>query len=199
LVEKFVNGPAKPFVVQSLDGYYARSWYGVSFPFRRGFFNFLEQGASQDQEMLDKYTVSVKTLPTSVNPGAEQEPYATVLKLDCGSGPQTLYNYNFPESQDFVWKPDECGDATLSIKFKGLALSKTYRGLYGFPNFLKDFREGKLTYAPRDFPQAENMLENMGVEKITVNYAFSGNVPVIKLLEARPVDVPRRIVKCWRR
>jgi type VI secretion system protein ImpL len=91
VVDKFISGPAKPFLVNSLDGYYARSWYGVPFPFTRSFFTFLQQGSAQGQEMLPKYTVAVKTLPTSVNPGAQQEPYATVLQLDCGEGAQTLY------------------------------------------------------------------------------------------------------------
>ncbi|MFW5836605.1 MAG: type VI secretion protein IcmF/TssM N-terminal domain-containing protein [Desulfovibrionaceae bacterium] len=199
LVEKFVSGPAKPFLVTSLDGYYARTWYDVTFPFRRSFFNFLRQGSAQDQEMLSEYAVSVKTLPTSVNPGAQQEPYATVLQLDCGAGPQTLYNYNFPETLQFVWKPDSCGDTTLSIKFKDLALSKTYEGLYGFPNFLKDYREGRKVYEPDDFPQAATLLESMGVKKIVVTYAFSGAAPVIKLLNVRPVDTPQQIVECWRR
>ncbi|MDK2956851.1 MAG: type secretion system protein ImpL [Desulfovibrionales bacterium] len=198
LVDKFIAGPARSFIVSSLDGYYARNWYGVSFPFTRPFFTFLQQGSAQGQEMLPQYTVAVKTLPTSVNPGAQQEPYATVLQLDCGEGAQTLYNYNFPETLQFVWKPDTCGDISLSIKFKGLVLTKKYQGLYGFPNFLKDFREGKRTYTPSDFPQAATLLETMGVKKMTVTYAFDGAVPLIKLLEVRPVNTPEQIVECWR-
>lgn len=77
-------------------------------------------------------------------------------------------------------------------------MTKNYQGLYGFPNFLKDFREGRRTYTPEDFPQAKALLETMGVKKMTVTYAFDGAVPLIKLLEVRPVKTPEQIVECWR-
>ncbi len=197
VVNKFTDGPAKPFLDRDAKGWSGRSWYGIPFPFHDDFYAFLNEGARGSQQIQPEYKVSMSTFPTSVNSDAKEEPYATLLELKCGTDPQTLTNFNYPESQVFTWKPDECGTTTLSIQFPGLELTRVYEGKDGFARFLKEFQDGSVDFTPRDFPDQAKGLKGLNVTKITVGYAFDGAAPVIQLLGIKPIAVPDSISSCW--
>jgi type VI secretion system protein ImpL len=196
LVWKFTTGPAKPFLIRDLKGFHPRSWFNRPFPFQAEFLSFLNSGSVETQEVQPEYTVTVKTVPTSVNQGATDAPYLTTLTLNCETGPQALQNYNFLAQAQFKWKPGGCGTTTLTIEFPGLTLTRTYQGTNGFAVFLRDFRTGLKVFTPEDFPMEKDLLTGMGVKQISVAYRFEGNVPVIKLIETMPTRVPQSIIPC---
>jgi type VI secretion system protein ImpL len=199
LVWKFVTGPARPFLNREVKGFASRSWMGYPFPFQRSFLSFLDEGGVEVQEALPEYDVTMKTVPTTVNPEARQKPYLTTLTLACGGQQQTFNNYNFLDSIQFKWKTDGCGDTTLTISFTDVTVSKVYPGPNGFALFLRDFRSGgSKTYTPEDFPGQKDMLAALGVKRIQVAYVFEGNQPVIRLLSTTPQQIPQSICECAR-
>ena len=143
LVDKFTSGSAAPFLSRGLKGWGSRKWLGIPFPFREEFFVFLNEGEQGAQEIQPEYKVSMSTIPTSVNTNATQEPYATVLSVECGSGKQELVNYNYAEKATFTWKPEDCGTTTMTIRFQGLDLVKTYEGKLGFASFCRSSVMGR--------------------------------------------------------
>lgn len=199
VVNKFVKGPAKPFLDRDAKGWHGRSWFGIPFPFTEALFPFLDEGARGAQEIQPEYKVTLSTIPTSVNTDAKEEPYATLLEVSCGSKQQTLANFNYAEEQVFDWKPDECGTTTLYIQFPGLELTRTYEGRLGFAKFLDDFRDGTRIFTPDDFPEAKKGLQGLGVTRIDVGYNFKGATPVVEILDIKPLNVPDTISDCWQR
>ncbi|OEU66689.1 MAG: hypothetical protein BA863_16765 [Desulfovibrio sp. S3730MH75] len=197
VVNKFTSGTAKPFLIRSTNGWAGRSWIGTKFPFKPDFFTFLNDGARGSQEIQPQYKVSLSTIPTSVNSNATQEPFATLLTVECGSAQQVLSNYNYAEEMLFTWKPEDCGTTTLTIQFPGINLTRTYEGKLGFAKFLSEFKGGVMTYTPKDFPEQAKGITGLGIETIKVGYTFKGAVPVIKLLELKPLNVPDTITDCW--
>ncbi|WP_419784488.1 type VI secretion protein IcmF/TssM N-terminal domain-containing protein [Maridesulfovibrio sp.] len=197
IVDKFTSGSAAPFLSKGVKGWQSQKWLGIPFPFREDFFVFLNDGEQGAQEIQPEYKVSLSTIPTSVNANATEEPYATILSLECGSGKQELVNYNYSEKMTFQWKPDECGTTTLTIRFPGIDLVKTYEGKLGFAEFLSEFRNGEVNFAPKDFPDQEKGLQGLGVSNVKVGYNFSGAVPVIEVLKIKPLNVPNFITDCW--
>ncbi len=197
VVNKFTDGSAKPFLTRGVHGWQGRSWLGIPFPFRDEFFTFLNAGAWSSQEVQPQYKVGLSTLPTTVNANATQEPFATVLTVECGSGQQVLSNYNYASEMSFVWKPDSCGTTTLTIQFPGITLTRTYEGKLGFAKFLKEFRSGVKVFTPEDFPSQEKNLNGLGITGVTVGYTFSGASPVIELLKIKPLNIPDIITECW--
>lgn len=197
LVDKFTSGSASPFLSKGLKGWGSRKWLGIPFPFREEFFVFLNEGEKGAQEIQPEYKVSVSTIPTSVNSNATEEPYATMLTVECGSGKQELINYNYAEKIVFTWKPEECGTTTLKVRFPGMDLVKTYKGKLGFAKFLSEFRNGEVNFIPKDFPDQAKGLEGLGVTNVKVGYTFSGAGAVIDLLSIKPLDVPDIITECW--
>jgi len=199
VVDKFTSGSAKPFLSRDAKGWHGRTWFGIPFPFMEELYPFLNEGARGSQEIQAEYKVTLSTIPTTVNQGAKEEPYATLLELECGSKPQVLANFNYAEEEVFDWKPEECGTTTLSIQFPGLELSRVYEGKLGFAKFLKEFRQGTVTYTPKDFPDQKKGLEGLGIKSIQVGYAFKGAGPVIEILSIKPINVPENITECWQR
>ncbi|WP_319762543.1 type VI secretion protein IcmF/TssM N-terminal domain-containing protein [Maridesulfovibrio sp.] len=197
VVKKFTSGSAAPFLNRGVKGWHSRQWLGIPFPFREDFFVFLNDGEQGAQEIQPEYKVGLSTIPTSVNSNATEEPYATILSLECGSGKQELVNYNYSEKMDFKWKPEECGTTTLTIRFPGIDLVKTYEGKLGFAKFLSEFRNGQLNFAPKDFPDQEKGLQGLGVSSVKVGYNFTGAGPVIKVLQIKPLNLPNFITDCW--
>lgn len=199
LVHKFSNGPAAPFIKRGKNGWAAKRLAGVSFPLESDFLNFLDQ-ASQNQDTLqDKYTIHISGLPTDVNQEAKQDPVSTKLSLDCEGGIQTLTNFNYQISKDFVWKPGKCGDVTLSINFPSLTLKRTWKGREGLQKFLHDFADNSKEYAADDFKDHEDRLKSLNIKNITVGYKMQGAERVRKLLEQKPPDPPQDISWCWYR
>ncbi|ACS78502.1 type VI secretion protein IcmF/TssM N-terminal domain-containing protein [Maridesulfovibrio salexigens] len=197
IVNKFTSSSASPFLSKGVKGWQSRQWLGIPFPFREEFFVFLNDGEQGAQEIQPEYKVGLSTIPTSVNSNATQEPYATTLSLECGSGRQELVNYNYSEKTTFTWKPDQCGTTTLTIRFPGIDLVKTYEGKLGFAKFLSEFRNGEVNFSPKDFPDQAKGLQGLGVSSVKVGYNFSGAVPVIEVLQIKPLNLPNFITDCW--
>jgi type VI secretion system protein ImpL len=207
---KFVEGPGSPFVEQSLDeGYYAKAAQGRIMTFDSSFFAFLEKGVDwakprpQTESPKGNYRVSIKGIPTDVNPGAKTGVHHTRLELSCGASPlQTLDNWNDYKRGIFNWSPDACGDVVLKIEAADLILYREYTGTMAFAEFLKDFKTGQHTFRRRDFSVEQPGLKRLGIEHIKVRYDIHGHRPVIKLLEpTAPIvkvpEPPRYITQCW--
>lgn len=194
---KFAEGPAKPFLGRNAAGYFAKSAYGKRFPFDDKLFRFLEQGAAQTQQGKDQYQVTIQGFPTDTNQGTDLDPYATLLTLDCAPKPQTLENLNFPQTTDFTWKKDQCGDTVFTIKFDSFDLTRRYEGDLGFAKFLKDFQYGTRVFSPSDFPEQQQNLELQGITEIVVTYSITGGTPLIQMLDKREFSVPQVVVEPW--
>ena len=124
-------------------------------------------------------------------------PFATYIDLHCADEVQTLANYNYSASNDFIWSLEKCGDVTLRIEVGEYSLHKTYSGRKGFASFLADFRDGRRIFKPDDFPEQASQLKNASVKAIDVNYKISGQGPVIKMLTAVPLSPPDKVMACW--
>ena len=195
---KFVNGPAAPFVTRSpRKGYYAKQVLDRKILFAPYFLSFLTKGARVVKLVKGNYTVSVRGLPTDINPEAQIRPHATSFELQCANKIQKLVNLNYPVRKTFNWSPETCGDVIFQIKVGNLLLTKKYTGYRAFPKFLKDFINGQRTFYPKEFPRNNAALKRLGIRYIKVNYQFNGNRPIIALLTSTPGRVPRNIVKCW--
>jgi type VI secretion system protein ImpL len=143
------------------------------------------------------YTVSISGLPTDTNPGAQLQPHATRLEVQCANETTSLVNFHYPVSKTFNWSPQTCGDVILRIEVSNLILTKKYSGYRGFPQFLKDFVGGQRTFYPREFPEEEAALKRLRIKYIKVKYQFKGHQPVLKLLRVHVGRVPRNIATCW--
>ncbi|MBI3068799.1 MAG: SPOR domain-containing protein, partial [Betaproteobacteria bacterium] len=127
--------------------------------------------------------ITITGLPTGVTPGAKAVPYATVLTVQCASGPRALTNYNFPVSDTFSWSPEACGDTALEIKVETLTLAKKYPGPRGFGRFLREFYDGEHSFRAGDFPSQRTRLEELGIRNISVRYEFSGLDAVLRQMD----------------
>lgn len=195
---QFIKGPAAPFLSRNpKKGYYAVTSLDGQIGFEPDFLDFLTRGVSVKRSSRPNYDVSIKGLPTGVNPDAYIKPHATHVELQCSGKTQKLSNFQFPIGKTFNWDRETCSDVVFEIEVSDLVLTKTYRGSQGFPAFLNDFRTGKKTFYARDFPEYQSALRGLGIKYISVNYQFSGNQPVLDLRGATPGEVPSRIVKCW--
>jgi len=195
-VWKFVEGPAKPFVMKSKKGYVARKSHERTIPFHRDFYDFLNAGTERIAVSRPDYDVTMETLPLEVNEGSNLKPYASIISLDCSGGKVSLENYNYPQSRIFKWNPDKCGDVTLKILLPDMVLTKTYEGPMGFPVFLSGFSYGIRTFRAEDFPEQQKRLTDMGISWIRLSYKISGKAAVVQLLKSTSVTIPEEIVEC---
>jgi len=198
-VWKYIDGPAKPFVVGSKNGYIARKVFDRSVPFNPEFFDFLNGGAESIATSRQEYTVTMKTLPIQVNKGARLEPYGNIITLDCPDGKISLENYNYQQSKTFRWNPDKCGDFTLKILLPDLVLTKTFEGSLGFARFLSELKYGVREFKAEEFPSEQQRLKDMGISWIRLSYRISGKKAVVQLLKDATVQAPAEIVPCWSR
>ncbi|KML54617.1 type VI secretion system protein ImpL [Burkholderia cepacia] len=138
---------------------------------------------SKQLDALDTQIVHIGIVaqPTGVNPDAQAKPFETVLTLQCAPLARTLTNYNFRVSEQIAWRRDQCGDATLQIKLDGVTLVRRYRGQLGIAHFVQDFRYGVRHFTPRDFPEAEARLADLGVRYVDVRYDFTGQDALLEL------------------
>jgi type VI secretion system protein ImpL len=197
VVPPFLSGTAQPYLRRTQDGWEPMTWLDVPFPFRHEFLTFLDQGSVRRQQLQPKYVVPITTLPTNVNPEAKSEPYQTSLTLQCAAQPQTLDNFNFPNSLDFAWEPATCDDVDLRIFFREATLSRTWAGEWGFRDFLRDFRAGRKVYTPDDFPQQKSILEGLGVSRVQVNYTMRNVDPILAIQDLPPLRVPSQAAYCY--
>ncbi len=198
-VQKFVKGAAAPLIGWSVQrGYFAREAMGGSVPIEPSFFAFLKQSTeNRGSTGKTSFAVQIKGLPTDANPEAKVKPQSTRLELSCNSGTQSIVNYNFPASKTFQYSPDQCGDVLFQIEVGTTVLTKQYPGNQGFAEFLQEFKGGKRTFFPNDFPAESANLAKMGVKYIRVNYTFGGDAAAVGQMKALPGQLPKTIAKCW--
>ena len=197
---KFVKEPAAPFVrYRQGRGYRARKIFGRGVPFRPAFFTFLRKGAGAHADALTRqnYNVLIRGLPTDANQDSRLKPHATHLELQCTDRTYRLDNYQFPVSRTFRWSPGTCGDVVFSIEVGDLTLAKTYRGPQAFVDFLDEFRTGRRTFYPKEFPAKRRDLGDLGIRYIRVNYKFRGAGAVLKKFRFSPGEIVRSISHCW--
>jgi len=199
-VWKFVKGPAAPFLGWSPQkGYFPRVALGGSLAFDQEFYAFLKKGAVVKATAAQKqsFGLSITGQPTDSNQDARIKPQSTRLEMQCASGNQVLENLNFPATKTFNWSPDSCGDVVLQIDVGDTVLTKRYAGPQAFPAFLDDFRGGRHTFSPGDFPGERHSLERMGIRFIRVNYQVRGGQAISGQAKSMPGQAPRVIVRCW--
>jgi type VI secretion system protein ImpL len=124
--------------------------------------------------------VTISGLPTNVSPGATSLPHATVLRVQCSAGQRTLTNYNAPGSESFSWSSSSCGDTSLDIQFDRFTLTRKWAGPLGFADFLREFRDGLVSFRPADFPGQRQAIEQLGITKIDVRYEFVGQEAILR-------------------
>ena len=195
---QFIKGPAAPFLSRNpKKGYYAVTALDGQVAFEPDFLDFLTRGVSVKRSSRPSYDVTIKGLPTGVNPEAHIKPHATHVELQCAGENQKLDNFQFPTMKNFKWTRETCGDVLFEIEVSDMVLTKVYQGNQAFPSFLSDFRTGKKNFYPRDFPNQQASLQRLGIKYITVSYQFTGNQPVLELQGATPGAVPSKVAKCW--
>lgn len=197
---RFIKGPAEPFIKwKQKRGYHAKEILGRTVPFSADFMTFLDTGARFIARARTKetYRVSIKGLPTDVNPDARLKPQATHLDLQCDDNAQSLHNYHFPVSKKFNWSPENCGAVIFKIDIEDIVLTKKYGGPYAFPDFLQDFSGGDRTFYPGEFPEQAKSLKRLGIKYIKVNYKFRGAIAVLNDFKSLPEHIPGRIGLCW--
>lgn len=132
-----------------------------------------------DAARAETVPLTVNAQPTDVNAGAKSRPFATVLTLQCAAGAQVINNYNFPVSGSIAWAAGQCSDVGLQIRIGTLVLNRKYAGPLGVAAFLRDFRSGEHVFVPADFPADQAGLRGLGIEHISVRYAFDGSDAVL--------------------
>ena len=169
---------------------------GKAFPMETELLEYLARGDDFRKQQQSRYTVIVKSRPTSANPEAQYLPRRTVLEMQCELGPTRLENLNYAQDRAFVWD-QTCADTTLLINVGRYTLEKRYPGPQGFARFLKDFQSGQRRFVPDDFPIMRDRLVDYKISYIDVRYEFRGYKPVIKTLAASDLKPPRHIAACW--
>jgi type VI secretion system protein ImpL len=119
--------------------------------------------------------------------------------MHCGGSSQSLVNNNYPVGRTFFWSPDACSDVQLQIEVGDLVLTRHYLGRQGFPDFLKELRGGRRTFAAGEFPGERSALGRMGVKTVTVNYQIIGSAPILRQNATLSVQVPRSVTHAWER
>jgi type VI secretion system protein ImpL len=199
---RFVRGPAAPFLSPHPSGYRPRVAFGGAIPFDGALFGFMAKGARTQATVMaegrqQNLNVGIKGLPTDANAEATVKPHATRLEVQCGGSSQILINNNYPVGKTFTWSPETCGDVIFQIEVGDVTLTRHYSGTDAFPDFLRDMRGGRRTFAVREFPGERSALERMGISSITVNYRFVGSGAVLRRNAAVTGQAPRSIAKCW--
>jgi type VI secretion system protein ImpL len=191
-VWRFVKSNADPFLKNTIHGYQSRDIFGRSLFFEPALYTFLDQGAAVVINRQADYRVAISNRPMLVNRAAVEEPYSSVITVQCADDEIVLENDNYPRTQNFTWSPDKCGDVNLTIEFPSVTLHKTYSGKMAFANFLSNLVDGTLRFAATDFPDEKGHLSNLNIKSIILTYAVTGQEPVLRLLELKPI-VPKVI------
>ncbi len=247
----FVKGPVAPFINRNLNkGFYAKTVMGREIAFKPEFLSYFTRGtkdvraaqaekAKAEKVLAEKalapkqdlpqveapavlnQSVTIKGMPTDVNPDAGIRPRATRLELQCADKSTQLVNLNYPVRKVFDWTSQTCSDVVFKIEIGAMTLTKRYGGSMGLPLFLNDFGAGTRRWYPRDFPEFEAALKRDNVQYIQVNYQIEGQEPVIAFYKkamaaskssnapkahppvtAKAPDipkVPRNAALCWER
>ena len=198
LVWAYVNDYASPFLKKKYrKGYLPNKLNSTSLGWDEGFLKYINNSDEGRSIVAGEFVVKIEALPTGINQGATISPYATYVDLHCADGVQTLANYNYSAAKDFKWSLKNCGDTTLRIEAGEYTLKVQYKGRKGFSKFLADFRDGRRIFNAEEFPNYASQLKNESVRALDVNYKFSGQEPVIKMLSSVSLYPPREAVVCW--
>ncbi|MFC1853615.1 type VI secretion protein IcmF/TssM N-terminal domain-containing protein, partial [candidate division CSSED10-310 bacterium] len=197
VVWKFVTGAAKPFIDKGLKGYFSRRVRNAEILFTNEFFHYLNLAKEGVISYKLDYMVTIEALPIEVNKDSSLEPFASIIQVACAKEKQYLENYNYPISRAFHWSPEACGKTSLTIWFPEVTLSKEYTGNLSFAKFLLEFRDGKKTFKPEDFPEMNELLVQKNITEITLSYEITGGEEVIKLLNRVPENLLPKIAQCW--
>lgn len=138
-----------------------------------------------------KFNVNISSYPVRANAGATQ-PYGSSLTLSCAPGPQLLTQLNYSTNMVFNWAPSTCGDTELKIFIDNQTLTKRWSGEFGFIEFLKEFKDGKKSYVPSDFPDNKDALDELGVNRIDATFLIKQGVPLQTGLAQYEADVSER-------
>ncbi|MBI5590665.1 MAG: type VI secretion system protein ImpL [Deltaproteobacteria bacterium] len=230
----FLKGPVAPFIDRNLKrGFYARNVMEREIAFNPDFLSYFTRGtkdvrAAQAEKAMAarqgspapeapsqfSQSVTIKGMPTDVNPDAATRPHATHLELQCTDKSTHLINLNYPIRKIFDWSAQTCGDVVFTIEIGTMVLTKKYNGNWGFPMFLSDIGSGTKRWYPKDFPEFEAALKRENIQYIQVNFQIEGQEPVIafykKTLMAQKAakglsspkasdipKVPRNAAICW--
>lgn len=191
-VWRFIKTNGESFLRNTTHGYQSRDIFGRSLFFEPSLYTFLDQGAAVVFNRKADYRVSISNRPMLVNKDAVEEPYSSIITVQCADDEIVLENDNYPRTQNFTWSPDKCGDVNLTIEFPSITLHKSYNGKMAFANFLNNLVDGSLRLTDADFPDEKGHLSNLNIKGIILTYAVSGQEPVLKLLELKPV-IPKVI------
>jgi type VI secretion system protein ImpL len=198
LIWNYVDNDAAPFLAKKYrKGYIPNIVKSNTMPWETDFIRYINNADEGRNIVANEFTVKISALPTGINQSSTISPFATYIDLYCADEVQTLSNYNYSATNDFVWSLEKCGDVTLRIEVGEYSLQKTYAGRKGFSLFLADFRDGRRIFSPDDFPDHASQLRNASVKAIDVNYKIKGQRPVIQMLTAVPLTPPQQVVTCW--
>lgn len=129
-----------------------------------------------------KFAVSISSFPLRANDDGVQ-PYGSSLTLSCAQKPQVLTQLNYSVTTLFDWNAQSCGDTELKIFVNNFKLTKRWLGEFGFTQFLTEFRDGKKSYLPSDFPEHEATLEELNIKNIAVTYLIKDGVVLKDAIE----------------
>jgi hypothetical protein len=138
------------------------------------------------------------TVPFSTNNDISEEPYQTILRLECSDGDGVLENFNSNENFDFSYKPSSCGNVSLKVIFPSFIAVKTWRGKWAFPTFLNDFKKGTVEFTPDDFDiQSRKKLKKINCSRIRISYTFDSQeaASVIRILDFLSNQIPSRVTE----
>ena len=138
------------------------------------------------------FNVGVASFPLRANGDATLQPYGATLTLNCAKTPQRLTQLNFSVSQVFNWAPTTCGDSELKILVDHLTLVTRWSGEFGFDRFLRDFRDGKKTFVPADFPDQTDALKALDIKKIDVIFKLTDGVVLQEAVAKYEADAAER-------
>ncbi|SFC18729.1 ImcF-related N-terminal domain-containing protein [Marinospirillum celere] len=175
-------------------GYRANLAFGTPYPVNSELLTYLAKADEFRKQNQDYYSVILSTRPTSVNPGAQQLPSRTLLELQCEDGVQEVENFNYRVDAEFTWTQD-CGTVRLTIQVDSYSLVKQYRGPYGFPEFLEEFRDGSRRFEVSEFPLYEERLAEWDIRYFDVQFGLRGHGKVIDVLSASRQRLPRTIIR----
>ncbi|MDR1310360.1 MAG: hypothetical protein LBK01_00560 [Burkholderiaceae bacterium] len=195
-VEKFVEGPLKPFIGSTATGYKRNVWFDQSFPLRDELLAFISVSREAYVPPEKEYKVTIKALPVNVNAQAEK-PHHVRLSLTDDEGVQVLDNYNFPVSKTFVWRPQKSSKVKLEIAFATATISVEWTGIFALRDFLKECKSGVLTLTKKDFEKDSAILGELDVEQITLRFDIKGRDPVLALQDPPTVGrIPSGAAEC---
>lgn len=198
-VDTFVSKHAGPFVERSSSrGYHSKKMRGCAIPFKSSYFSFMKSGkrwitasASQagSNASAKHHRVTISAFPTDVNIEARVKPHMTRLIIEGVDGSDILENKQYPIEKTFTWSSNGSGDVTVQIMLGDITLVRKYTGSCAFCKFVRDFRNGKRTFAVSDFPGYRHEFERLGVYKIEVVYKFQHRQIVPILRELNKIDI----------